>query len=99
MRDSVALRAFHGKLGQAMKIYAKPNKRKSRAEIAAARDASVSRPGLSAPVREDYHAMLGGVLMHDSREMRDAYPKTDTNANRKHGGSSMYYRMREGLGQ
>lgn len=80
-----------------MKIYAKRKRRKSRASVAKAWDARTSQPGLSYP-DADYSA-LNGVLAHDSRVMREAYPKTDTNANRKHGGNSMYYRMREGLGQ
>jgi hypothetical protein len=32
-------------------------------------------------------------------DKRSGYPSTNTMANRRHGGGSMYYRMREGYGQ
>jgi len=40
---------------------------------------------------------LSGIAS-DTRK-RAEYPSLNTMANRKHGGPSMYYRMREGIGQ
>lgn len=42
-------------------------------------------------------SVLAGLLIHESRAMRDSErEKRDTNANRKNGGYGTYYRQREG---
>ncbi len=46
--------------------------------------------GLNAPLRRD---------MPSAPNKRAAYPRVNTMANRRNGGTSMYYRQREGWGQ
>lgn len=42
--------------------------------------------------------ILGGILINDTRAMRAQYDAMDTNTNRAHGGTSTFYRPKEGFG-
>jgi hypothetical protein len=70
--------------------------------------ATVARERSAVPATKDNRystssnsGVLDGILLHDSRVIRDSMRtfRVDTNANRKHGGPSMYYLNYEGLGQ
>jgi hypothetical protein len=70
--------------------------------------ATVARERSAVPATKDHRygatsndGVLSGVLLNESRVIRDSMRtfRVDTNANRKHGGPSMYYLNYEGLGQ
>jgi hypothetical protein len=73
--------------------------RKLRSTVAAKHGTAHTAHSFCAESASDL-SVLDGLLIHDSRELRNSVrDKRDTNANRKNGGTSTFYRQKEGFGQ